>query len=107
MATGLFLTQMLAPFWRDENNDEDDRFAVYKYFGSFSRSMLTMFEFMFANWPVASRVITETVDEWYVLFVLVYQIAIAFAVGRVLMGIFLQVTFHVANTDDTIMLTQK
>uniref|UniRef100_A0A7S0AHN1 EF-hand domain-containing protein n=1 Tax=Pyrodinium bahamense TaxID=73915 RepID=A0A7S0AHN1_9DINO len=108
MVIALFLHQMLGNYWLDnEAYDEESRFEVFRYFGSFSKAMLTMFEFMLANWPPASRSLTENVSEWYLIFVLAYQLIITFALGKVIMGVFLQVTFHVASSDDTIMLNQQ
>uniref|UniRef100_A0A7S4Q5C2 EF-hand domain-containing protein n=1 Tax=Alexandrium monilatum TaxID=311494 RepID=A0A7S4Q5C2_9DINO len=107
MSIALILNQILLGFILDDTNPLDKRLRVYRYFGTFSKAVLTMFEFMLANWPPSSRVLTEDVSEFYLIFVLSYQCIISFAVVKVIQGVFLQVTFNVAATDDVIMLNQK
>jgi len=106
LAFALFLTQSLAGYWTDEDNEQELRQQVYMYYGSCTRAFLTMFELMLANWPPAGRVLIEHVSEWWVLFVLAYQLVVGFTVGKVIMGVFLQITFSVAEMDDTIMVTK-
>mmetsp|Transcript_31404 Transcript_31404/g.72846 ORF Transcript_31404/g.72846 Transcript_31404/m.72846 type:complete len:1104 (+) Transcript_31404:60-3371(+) len=106
MSTALVLNQMLQDFLKDPDVSEELRHQVFRYFGTFSKAFLTMFEYMLANWPDASRVLTD-VNEAYVLFILGYQCIIGFAVVKVIMGVFLQVTFNMAATDDIIMVSQK
>jgi len=107
MSIALVLNELLQPFLASEHNSEEVCHRVYRYFGTFSKAFLTMFEFMLANWPPASRVLTEDVSEWSVIFILGYQCICGFAVVKVIMGVFLQVTFNVAATDDIIMVSQK
>ena len=56
-------------FCNSPKNLEDlkDKFElVYTYFGTFSRSLLTMFEITLANWPPVCRALTENVTEpWF------------------------------------------
>lgn len=56
-------------FCNSPKNLEDlkDKFElVYTYFGTFSRSLLTMFEITLANWPPVCRALTENVTApWF------------------------------------------
>jgi len=107
MMLALILNEVLYPFIMDTTKDEATRHQVYKYYGTFSRSMLTMFEITLANWAPACRVLSENVNEWFVIFSLVHKFIIGFAVVLVITGVFMQQTFKVAATDDTIMTMQQ
>jgi len=81
--------------------------GVFKYFGTFARTMLTMFEITLGNWMPPCRALVENVSEWYLLFSLAHKLLIGFSVVSVITGVFIQETFKVATTDDKIMLMQK
>mmetsp|Transcript_3177 Transcript_3177/g.7143 ORF Transcript_3177/g.7143 Transcript_3177/m.7143 type:complete len:295 (+) Transcript_3177:256-1140(+) len=89
------------------NNECCKRHSVFRYFGTFSKSVLTMFEITLANWIPVTRTVTEYVSEWYVVVALSHKFFIGFAVVTVVTGVFLQETFKVAMTDDTIMMRQR
>eukprot|EP00418_Pyrodinium_bahamense_P026375 CAMPEP_0179160060 /NCGR_PEP_ID=MMETSP0796-20121207/78209_1 /TAXON_ID=73915 /ORGANISM="Pyrodinium bahamense, Strain pbaha01" /LENGTH=889 /DNA_ID=CAMNT_0020861907 /DNA_START=21 /DNA_END=2688 /DNA_ORIENTATION=+ len=107
MFFALLLNQFLHDYLLDESISHKSRLNVYRYFGTFSKAFLTMFEYMLANWPPASRALTEDVSQWTVLFILGYQCIVGFAVVKVVMGVFLNVTFNVAATDDILMVAQR
>jgi hypothetical protein len=83
-----------------------DPALVYQYFGSFSRALLTMFEITLANWPVACRVLTENISEWFIVYTLMHKMFLGFAVIGVVNAVFIQETFKVATLDDTVMVRQ-
>merc|ERR1712129_96422 len=80
---------------------------VYMHFGSFARSMLSMFELTLGNWIPPTRALVENVSEWYLLFFLMHKFIIGFSVVSVITGVFIQETFKVATSDDQIMLNNK
>merc|ERR1711920_581677 len=47
----LFLNQMLENYFNNDSKPESERREVYEYCGTFSRTMLSMFELTLANWP--------------------------------------------------------
>jgi voltage-gated sodium channel len=92
------------------NNDfypESERRQVFSYFGTFSRAMLTMFEMTLANWPPVCRLLVENVNEWFMIVCVTHKLTIGFAVIGVINGVFMQETFKVAASDDSIMMRQK
>eukprot|EP00931_Biecheleriopsis_adriatica_P008017 TRINITY_DN109258_c0_g1_i1.p1 TRINITY_DN109258_c0_g1~~TRINITY_DN109258_c0_g1_i1.p1 ORF type:complete len:598 (+),score=102.23 TRINITY_DN109258_c0_g1_i1:57-1850(+) len=105
--TALGLSTFLIPFCLDKNNPEEDRWEVYRYFGTFTRSMLSMFELTLGNWVPISRLLSERVSEWYTIFTMVFQVVLGFAVIKVITGVFLTETMKVASMDDSIMLKTK
>jgi len=94
-------------FLREGNRSQKAADEVYMHFGSFARSMLTMFELTLGNWIPPTRALVEHVSEWYLLFFLMHKFVIGFSVVSVITGVFIQETFKVATTDDQIMLNTK
>lgn len=101
------MQSMLEEYIRDESVPEEQRIEVFKFYGTFSRTMLTMFEITLGNWMPPCRALVENVGEWYMLFSLFHKLIIGFSVVSVITGVFIQETFKVATTDDQIMLLQK
>jgi len=107
MMVSLFLVTMLENYIKSDDQELERRMDVYLYFGTFSRAMLSLFEMTLANWAPPSRALTENVNEFWMFFVLSFQLLVGFSVMKVIMGVFLQVTFYVASNDDVIMMSQK
>jgi hypothetical protein len=114
MTLALLLVQILHASYFNEvtatglSASELERYhRLYEYFGSFTRCLLTMYELTFANWPTATRLLSEDASEWFALFCVIHKLTIGFAVVAVINGVILQETFKVAATDDLIMYRQK
>jgi hypothetical protein len=107
MLLALIMNFALRDYFENDHYPEQVRRDVFKYFGSFSRAMLTMFEMTLANWPPVCRLLVENVNEWFMLFCLGHKLTIGFAVIGVINGVFLQETFKVSATDDSIMMRAK
>jgi len=105
MCLAILLQTLVEDYIRDPINM--NTLEVYKYFGSFSRTMLTMFEMTLGNWMVPCRALVENVSEWYSLFFLVHKFVIGFSVVSIITAVFIQETFKVAGSDDTIMLKNQ
>mmetsp|Transcript_65275 Transcript_65275/g.155978 ORF Transcript_65275/g.155978 Transcript_65275/m.155978 type:complete len:808 (+) Transcript_65275:158-2581(+) len=108
MMFALFANQVLVTSYLDnETIHPDEKLEVYEYFGTFSRALLSMFEMTLANWPPVCRLLVENVSEIWLVPALIHKLTIGFAVVGVINGVFMQETFKVASTDDSIMLRQK
>jgi len=107
MILSLLLQQMLEGYILDESVPEEERQEVYRYYGSFARTMLTMFEITLGNWMPPCRALVEHVSEFYMIFALLHKLIIGFSVVSVITGVFIQETFKVSTMDDTIMMIQK
>jgi hypothetical protein len=103
----LVLNQMLESYIHDEHNPIEKRQQVFRYFGTFSRALFSMFEITLGNFVPVGRMLMENVSEWYLLFNVLHKCAIGFAVLSVVRGVFMHETFKVAATDDNIMVAQK
>jgi len=106
LATALFLSYMLDDYMSDSHNDMAVRHNVYKYFGTFSRSFLTMFELTLGNWIDVARMLAEGVDEWWVAFAVSYKLVFGFAVLKVITAVFLCETMKVAASDENLLELQ-
>jgi len=104
---GLCLNSMFLPWIKDPSNPEDKRKQLFEYFGTFSRSMLTMTELTLGNFVPVCRFINENVDEWHGHLLAIYKVVIGFALLRVVSGVFLLETFKAASSDDELMVVQK
>merc|ERR1711992_387778 len=101
------LSQLLQPWLVDEDVDPDKRRRVYRYYGTFSYTMVTMFEIHLANWSPACRVLVDEVSEWYGVFFIAYRCLAGFAVLNVINAVFIQQTMKVAANNMDIMIMQK
>ena len=80
---GLVVSTLCREYLADATVDADLRDQVFRYFGTFTRTFLTMFEVLFANWGPPCRVLVENISEWFALFFLFYRCVIGFAVLNV------------------------
>lgn len=98
---------MARPFIDDVTKPLEQRFLVFKYYGTYTRSIYTMFECLFANWGPPGRVLIEHVSEWFTIFFLFYRCIIGFAVLNVVNAVFVQQTMRVAHADEEIAFKRK
>merc|ERR1719282_1832876 len=101
----MLFNQLLVEFYF--NNDTlpiNERKEIYRYFGSFTTSLFSMFELTLANWPPISRMLYENVSQWFILITILHKLTIGFAVVGVINAVFIQETFNAAQEDDEIML---
>eukprot|EP00439_Symbiodinium_sp_Y106_P077021 s62_g16.t1 len=106
----LLVIQLIAAMivcFMDVHEPEERRQEVYKYYGTFTIAVLTLFEVFFANWAPACRVLVENISEWYSLLFLIYRCGIGFAVINVVNAVFVQQTMQVAKGDEEVLLLEK
>jgi len=103
----MIVSQLLEPFIRDEDVDVVKRTQVFEAWGSFTRSVETMFEVTLANWGPHCRLLMNSVNEWWALFFLMYKFTIGFSVVQVIIAVFIQQTFKVASRDEEVMIKEK
>jgi len=104
---GMIVTTLCWEFIKDENQDAKLREDVFRYYGTFTRTFLSMFEIMFANWSPPCRVLVEHVSEWFSIFFLLYRCVLGFAVLNVVNAVFVQQTMKTASSDEDIAFKQR
>merc|ERR1719491_1830858 len=107
LAGALALNFLLEPFIVDNSKPYGPRANLYEYFGSFSRSFVSMFEMTLGNWVPPVRLLQDNVHELYGPLLLLYVGVVHFAVVQVIRGVFMHETFQIANLDDDIMVMQR
>lgn len=102
LIAAIFMTQSLQPYLQDRNADPQDRATIYLYFGSFSRSIITLFEMTLAigSWSKCGRIIVFSVSRYYAIFFLGYLSLVSFAMIRVIGALFLKDTLASAAKDN-------
>jgi len=103
----LLMSQVLETYISDASVEEARRVQVWKYFGTFGRSLLTLFEITLGNWIVPCRLLLDNVAGWYGVAFVSYKLSIGFAVVNVISAVFIQQTIKVAAADENIMIAQK
>eukprot|EP00811_Abedinium_folium_P020399 NODE_2937_length_2118_cov_40.142642.p1 GENE.NODE_2937_length_2118_cov_40.142642~~NODE_2937_length_2118_cov_40.142642.p1 ORF type:complete len:635 (+),score=159.09 NODE_2937_length_2118_cov_40.142642:215-1906(+) len=104
---GAIVAQLLSAFIRDESQDYSVREDVYQAWGNWTRAMVTMFQITLANWAPPCWLLTNGVDERWALFFLTYKCTVGFAVIQVILSVFIQQTFKIANRDEAVMIMEK
>jgi len=107
MFCGMCLITILTGDMTDTDNLLEDRLILFDYFGSFSKSMVTMFELSLGNWVPVCRFLMQAFGEWYASIFIIYKLVVGFGVLKILGSIFLHETFKTAASDDSIMILHK
>jgi len=102
--TGIVLCQILQGFISDEAEDLGARQEVFKFFGTFDKAMLSMFEISQANWIVICRVLYSEVSSAYSVFFILYRCCFISAILNVSTAVFIAETNRCANSDDELMV---
>ena len=80
----LIICQALQGYILDDNAPLDTRLEMNNLYGSFSKSLYTVFEITHSgSWPSKVRPVIEKVDGWYALPFLAYITLVVFAVIRI------------------------
>jgi len=103
---GMIISQLVRPFILDQNNDLMERQMVFSYYGTFSRSQITMFEVHLANFAPACRVLVDYCGEWYAAVFLAYRCLAGYAVLNVINAVFIQQTMAMAQRDRDVLIKQ-
>lgn len=103
----MVFSSLLQSYLQSESNPREKRHLVFAYYGTFTRSLLTMFEVMLANWAPACRVLVDNVNEVYSLAFLLYRCCLGFAILNIITAVFIQQTLKSAQTCDDVRIVQK
>jgi len=103
----MLFSQSVRNYLEDTTIDLQKRQQVFSYYGTFSRSMLTMFEIMLANWAESCRILVNNVSEFYSLAFMLYRCCLGYAVLNVINAVFIQQTLRVAQNDKDVMIMQR
>jgi len=110
LASSLIFFQLLQDHITDASLRKDgqaDSFKLYEYFGTFTRSFLTMLQLTIGPWPEICRLLTEKVNAWFGIPVVLYVLFVSFCVIKVITAVFIFETQKIASSDEEILILQK
>merc|ERR1719223_1849704 len=80
---------------------------VFRYYGTFTRCLVTMFEIHMANWAAPCRVVINNIGETWGNLLVFYRCVMGFALMSVLGAVFVQQAMSVQQQDHEIMVLRK
>ena len=89
---GMCVSQLVSFYLNDDSKDVADRQVIFDYYGTATRSIITMFEVTLANWGPPCRALVNLVGEPFGYFLLTYRCVCGFAVLNVISAVFIQQT---------------
>jgi len=104
---GMCLNSLLVGYMENHDNTHAQRTEIFKYFGTYSRCIITMTELTLGNFIPVLRCLTDNVNELYGHALVMYKICIGYAMMRVIGGVFLRETYKTAEDDMELMIVQK
>mmetsp|Transcript_809 Transcript_809/g.1536 ORF Transcript_809/g.1536 Transcript_809/m.1536 type:complete len:572 (+) Transcript_809:89-1804(+) len=111
---GLFISSVVQNMLTDSLSQDPDialpmnlQNDLFYWYGTFSKTMMTMFQILFANWIPCARILIDNVSEVWALFFICYRCLIGFAVLNVIKAVFVQSTMKVAQQDQELLIAQK
>jgi len=108
MVTACLVLQQVAMIYiEDLDQPLEKRMKMYKFFGTFTRGLVSMSELTMGNYIVILRMFQEDVSEWMGGLLLVYKISVSFGLISIIRGVFMQEVFKVTQSNDLIMVMQK
>merc|ERR1719362_184571 len=103
----MILGQIALDFVSDLDNPENGRHEVYRYFGTFSRCLVTMFEIHMANWAAPCRVVINNLGEMWGNALVFYRCVMGFALMSVMGAVFVQNAMSVQQQDQELMILRR
>ena len=104
---GTVMSQTLHGIIEDTSISEDVRRDLFLAWGTFSRTMLTMFEITFGNWSGYCRLVVENVSESFAVVFVLYQVVVGFGLMNVLISIFVQRMSDTAKENELLALQEQ
>jgi len=107
---GMIISQLVRGYIEVPSSDPETKKIqqmVFNYYGTFTRSMLTMFEVTLANWSPPCRVLVDHVSEAYSILFIIYRCLVGFAALSVINAVFIQKTMSVVQQDKEVMIMMK
>lgn len=92
----------------DPGVDSETKLWSYRYYGTPSRALWTVFELTFSGgWPNYARVLVEKVSPLYAVPFAMYIAGIIFAMFRIITALFLKDTLSIAAADADMVIQDK
>jgi len=103
----MILCQVALDFIEDDANPVEQRHEVFRYYGTFIKSFITMFEVHMANWAAPCRIMINTVGELYGNIFVLYRCIVGFALMSVIGAVFVQQAMSVQQQDQDLIILRR
>lgn len=106
----LVLTNVVRQFYlgaESQIESKETREELFLLFGTYTRSMVSMFELALGNWPPITRFLMEELHQLFGVFCVVFKLTVGFAVISVINGVFIKACFSAAENDDVILVRNR
>jgi len=100
----ILVSQIAASIIADDTTAVDSRESLFNYYGTFTRSVITMLEIHFANWAPPCRAVMDHIGQAFGAFLIIYRCAAGFAVLNIINAVFIQQTMKVAEKNHDIKI---
>merc|ERR1711881_655864 len=107
VVAALWLQCTLSAFYEDTSKPEAVRQDVFERFGTTTRSLLTMFQVVFANWTQPCWMHVLNVSEWYGVFFVLYRCVLGFSLIKVISSMFIAETHRICAQDKEMAALKK
>ncbi|CAJ1351564.1 unnamed protein product, partial [Effrenium voratum] len=102
--SGMVISTLVSRYLEDSGIDKEQRRYVFQYWGTFTRTFLTMFEVLFANWAPSCRSLVDNVSEWFTVVFIAYRCIVGFALLNVVNSVFVSQTLKIADSDEEYLI---
>merc|ERR1712196_516780 len=103
----MLICQISYGFASDESIDAASRSTVFKYFGTYSKAMVTMFEITHVSYAPVARAMEAEMGEVYSWVFIIYRCTISFAFVGVIRAVFVSQTLQTAHNDPDLRALAK
>merc|ERR1719272_2928182 len=83
------------------------RLELFDHFGTFTKTMVTMFEITTVNWVPTCRLVMSHIGEGIAYIIIFYRCLFCFAVVNVIRAVFMAETARVASADDEVAMLKR
>uniref|UniRef100_A0A7S1RN73 EF-hand domain-containing protein n=1 Tax=Alexandrium catenella TaxID=2925 RepID=A0A7S1RN73_ALECA len=104
---GMVMSQLLHGYFSDDGSSLADRQQVFDYFGTFTRTLITMCELTLGNWAPPARLLMSRVGELWGLFIIAYRCVFCFAMVNIAGAVFNTETSRAVAEDDEVAMLRK
>jgi len=107
MLCALVTSQVCHAYIFEFDVDTASKMQLFKYFGTFTKAMFTLFELSLANWSTVVRAVGSDVGEFWAYVLLFYVLFLTFAVAKVITAAFIIETNRVCEDTLELVVLEK
>merc|ERR1719163_776894 len=99
----MMMCQLIQPVIQEDSTAPEDRIALFRYFGTYARAMITMFEITHVSYAPVARACEPGLGIHFLWFFIIYKCIVAFALLNVIRAMFVSTTLKSMASNPTLM----